>query len=96
MIVECQESATACPRGAVEHGIRRCSQVRSNHPLLQVVLTTDKKMFTDRNKEDTNIEQKYVSPCAVPPTEELLPCSLLLLTFIPRERALRQRARSIS
>ena len=54
-----------------------------HYPLLQVVLTTDKKMFTDRNKEDTNIEQKYVSPCAVPPTEELLPCSLLLLTFNP-------------
>ena len=27
-----------------------------NHPLPQVVLTADKKMFTDRNKYDTSIE----------------------------------------
>ena len=46
-----------------------------NHPLPQVVLTADKKMFTDRNKQDTNIEQRYIICLAVPPTEKQLPCS---------------------
>ena len=55
-----------------------------NHPLLQAVLTTDKKMFIDRNKEDTSIEQKYILLGSSPDrrTVTLLP---LLLKFIPRE-----------
>ena len=46
-----------------------------NRPLPQAVLTADKKMFTDRNKQDTNIEQRYIISLAVPPTEKQLPCS---------------------
>jgi len=37
-----------------------------NHPLPQVVLTADKKMFTDRNKYDTSIERRYISPWLFP------------------------------
>ena len=37
-----------------------------NHPLLQAVLTTDKKMFIDRNKEDTSIERIYILPGGFP------------------------------
>jgi len=37
-----------------------------NHPLPQVVLTADKKMFTDRNKYDTSIERRYLSPWLFP------------------------------
>jgi len=46
-----------------------------NHPLPQVVLTADKKMFTDRNKYDTSIERRYVSPWLFPRSKEQLPCS---------------------
>ena len=37
-----------------------------NHPLPQVVLTADKKMFIDRNRHDTNIEQRYLLPMRLP------------------------------
>ena len=67
-----------------------------NRPLPQAVLTADKKMFTDRNKQDTNIEQRYIISLAVPPHGKAVALLLLLLTFIPRERAMRQRARSFS
>ena len=65
-----------------------------NHPLLQAVLTTDKKMFIDRNKEDTSIERIYIFPGGSP-DRRTVALLLLWLTFIPRERAMRQRARSI-
>jgi len=66
-----------------------------NHPLPQVVLTADKKMFTDRNKYDTSIERRYVSPYGCSPDKRTVALLLHLLTFIPRERAMQQRARSI-
>ena len=57
-----------------------------NHPLPQVVLTADKKMFIDRNKEDTSIERIYILPGGSP-DRRTVALLLLWLTFIPRERA---------
>ena len=37
-----------------------------NHSLPQVVLTADKKMFINRNRNDTSIERRYNSPWLFP------------------------------
>jgi len=44
-----------------------------NHPLPQAVLTADKKMCTYRNKEDTSIERKCISPWQFPRQKNCCP-----------------------
>lgn len=80
MIAECQESATA----AIDRRIRAVLASEINHPLPQVVLTADKKMFIDRNKEDTSIERRYILPGSSP-DRRTVALLLLLLTFIPAQ-----------
>ena len=60
----------------------------------QAVLTADKKMFIDRNKEDTIIEQRYLLPSVAPKKKRCLAPSLV--DFIPRGWAMRERTRSFS